>query len=44
MTVAEVVIRAEDHVSLATIAEVDTIDDTIDLLADPVYLQKHQDL
>ena len=44
MTLVEIGTHAEDHVSLATIAEVDTIDDTIDLLSDDTCLKKHQGL
>ncbi|KAI8980779.1 GMC oxidoreductase [Trametes punicea] len=34
----------QDHVGVSTIAEVDTNDETMDVLADPVFLKKHEEL
>ncbi|OSD00955.1 GMC oxidoreductase [Trametes coccinea BRFM310] len=34
----------QDHVGVSTIAEVDTHDETMDVLADPAFLKKHEEL
>ncbi|CDO78110.1 GMC oxidoreductase [Trametes cinnabarina] len=34
----------QDHVGVSTIAEVDTNDETMDVLADPAFLKKHEEL
>lgn len=34
----------EDHVGVSTIVEVDTRDETMDVLVEPIYLKKHEEL
>ena len=34
----------EDHVGVGTVAEIDTEDETLDILTDPIFHQKHQEL
>ena len=34
----------EDQIGVSTIVEVDTSDETVDVLADPQFLKKHEEL
>lgn len=37
-------VSTEDHVGVSTIVEIESKDDTMDVLSDPVLLKKHEEL